>query len=122
MPRPVHFDMSLEDPERGVAFYRDVFGWQVQKWEGPMEYWLVMTGEGEPGIDGGFARRTPDMQAGTMLTIGVPNVDETMESIRRHGGQTLSNKMAIPGVGWHALCQDTEGNMFGVMEADEGAR
>ncbi len=25
-------------------------------------------------------------------------------------------KMKIPGVGFHAYCQDTEGNIFGIME------
>jgi len=31
-------------------------------------------------------------------------------------------KDAIPGVGWFAYCKDTEGNMFGIMEADESAK
>ena len=30
--------------------------------------------------------------------------------------------MAIPGIGWLAYCLDTEGNTFGVMEADEKAK
>jgi predicted enzyme related to lactoylglutathione lyase len=30
--------------------------------------------------------------------------------------------MAIPGMGWFALCMDTEGNKFGIMEEDANAR
>ena len=58
MPRVVHFDISVDDPERAIKFYTEVFGWKVQKWEGPMDYWLITTGDpGEPGIDGGLAKR-----------------------------------------------------------------
>lgn len=30
-------------------------------------------------------------------------------------------KTAIPGIGYHAYCQDTEGNVFGIMEEDPSA-
>jgi predicted enzyme related to lactoylglutathione lyase len=29
--------------------------------------------------------------------------------------------MPIPGVGWLAYCKDTEGNIFGLMQADPKA-
>ena len=58
MSRVVHFDLSADDPRRATAFYRDVFGWQIERWEGPSEYWLVRTGDAaHPGITGGIARR-----------------------------------------------------------------
>jgi len=31
-------------------------------------------------------------------------------------------KTAIPGVGHFAYCEDTEGNLFGVMQADKNAK
>ena len=52
MKRIVHFDISADDPERAIKFYTNVFGWSIQKWDGPMDYWLVTTGpKDEPGID-----------------------------------------------------------------------
>lgn len=27
-------------------------------------------------------------------------------------------KTPVPGIGWFATCQDTEGNVFGIMESD----
>jgi len=60
MPRVIHFEIPADDPARAVKFYADVFGWQSQKWDGPMEYWLVATGKAPaPGIDGGILRRQP---------------------------------------------------------------
>jgi hypothetical protein len=29
---------------------------------------------------------------------------------------------AIPGVGWQAYCKDTEGNLFGIHQADTNAK
>jgi uncharacterized protein len=31
-------------------------------------------------------------------------------------------KTAIPGVGYLAYCSDTEGNVFGLMQADKNAK
>ncbi len=45
MPRPVHFEISADDPERALHFYQAVFGWKSQKWDGPQDYWLISTGE-----------------------------------------------------------------------------
>jgi predicted enzyme related to lactoylglutathione lyase len=31
-------------------------------------------------------------------------------------------KMPIPGMGWLAYCKDSEGNIFGMMQADPSAK
>jgi len=57
MPRVIHFEIPADDPARAVKFYEAVFGWKIEKWNGPMDYWLAMTGEQEqPGIDGAITR------------------------------------------------------------------
>jgi len=53
--RVVHFELAADDPDRCAQFYAAAFGWKIEKWGGPTDYWLVTTGEpGEPGIDGGI--------------------------------------------------------------------
>jgi uncharacterized protein len=42
-------------------------------------------------------------------------------SVGKNGGKTVVPKMPIPGVGYLAYCSDTEGNIFGVMQADAKA-
>ena len=57
MPRVVHFEIHATDPERAVKFYTTAFGWEMHKWEGPAEYWLIRTGPADQrGIDGGAPR------------------------------------------------------------------
>jgi predicted enzyme related to lactoylglutathione lyase len=118
MLRVSHFELPAEDPDRLVEFVKKVFGWDVRKWDGPMDYWLVMTGpEGTPGIDGGIARRG-DESPGVVPSIDVPDIDEYVRRIEEAGGTIIAPKMAVPGVGWLAYFKDTEGNTFGIMEED----
>ena len=57
MPRPIHFEIHAENPERAMQFYRTLFGWEFTQWAG-QPYWLVKTGEkSTPGIDGGLLPR-----------------------------------------------------------------
>ncbi|MFZ0183401.1 MAG: VOC family protein [Nitrosotalea sp.] len=122
MPRITHFDIPSDDPERAQKFYSEVFGWKFDKWDGPMEYWMVKTGENnEPGINGGLARRLPG-QISITNTIEVPSLDEYTSKIASKGGQVLLPKMPILGVGYFATCMDTEGNIFGMIQMDKSAK
>lgn len=120
MPRVSWFDIPADDIDRAQKFYRDVFDWKFNKWDGPMEYYMVDTGKEEPGINGGLAKRMPG-QMGITNTITVPSVDEFAKKIADNGGQLITQKMPIPGIGWFAQCTDTEGNVFGIIEMDEKA-
>ena len=120
MLRVTHFELPADDPERAVAFYEKVFGWKINKWQGPMDYWLVTTGEGAAGIDGAIMRR--ESVTGTTNTVDVPSVDEFSQKVVAAGGKVVVPKMAIPGVGYHAYCADTEGNLFGILQPDPKAK
>ncbi len=122
MLRVTHFEINVDDPERAIKFYTDAFGWEIKKWEGPMDYWLIMTGpKDQPGIDGGLMKREHP-GASTTNTIDVPSVDEFIAKITEAGGKIVAPKQSIPGVGYFAYCQDTEGNTFGIMEEDTSAK
>lgn len=121
MSRVVHFEVAADDPERASKFYTDAFGWKIQKWGGPESYWMIDTGEGEPGINGGIAKRTKPGE-GTNTVIGVESLDTALGKVKTAGGKVVDPKHAVPGVGWLAYCTDTEGNEFGIMEPDESAK
>lgn len=121
MPRIIHFDITVPDMERASRFYEEAFGWKIQKWDGPMEYWLVVTGDdSEPGINGGLSKGEPNLKNGE-LTLDVKSVDEMVGRVTDAGGLVTREKSAIPGVGWLVAVQDTEGNVFGLMEDDPSA-
>jgi predicted enzyme related to lactoylglutathione lyase len=121
MPRVIRFEWGADEPERAVRFYSGVFGWAIERMNGVPDYWLVSTGTApQPGIDGGLGKRNPVVPI-NIWTIDVSSVDEYLKRIVEHGGKDLSGKIAIVGVGYHAYCEDTEGNVFSIIELDERA-
>src|SRR5713226_8820144 len=99
MSRVIHFEIPARDPERAATFYRKTFGWKIEKWPGPMEYWMVTTGaEGTRGINGGLMRNTSVKT--TTNTIGVESVDDAVAAVTKAGGKLIMPKTPIPTVGY----------------------
>jgi len=126
MSRVIHFEIQADNPERAVRFYSDIFGWQANNLGGPSDYWLLKTGpDGEPGIDGAILKRPTPINGDSVLafvcTISSTNIDSDIAAVIAHGGTIALLKMAVPHVGWLVYCKDTEGNTFGIMQADPEA-
>jgi uncharacterized protein len=121
MNRPVHFEIPAEDPERAIHFYEKVFGWKFERWNGPMEYWTIWTGESQPGINGGLMTRRDPAQP-CVNTMDVADLDAKTTVIEAAGGLCVVPKMPIPGVRWLAYFKDTEGHIFGAMQADAAVK
>ena len=120
--RVVHFELNVKNIEKTKEFYENVFNWDIEKWKGPMEYWLVMTGdEKKPGIDGGIGK-VEDDQPSVINTIDVKDIDDVVKKIKKNGGKIITPKHAVPGVGWLAYFKDTEGLIFGIMQEDLNAK
>ncbi len=117
MSKVIHFELNAQDVSRAVEFYRNAFGWEISEWAGGPEYYLIKAGPGdEPGIDGAIIP-APGKGPMTVVTIGVENIEESLERLRRAGGQTLSSEIQdIPGIGRFAYCLDTEGNQIGLLQ------
>ena len=124
MSRVVHFEIYTNDPEAVRPFYEDVFGWKINKFEGgPVEYWVVTTGDDkEPGINGGLTRPRQGQSPGTLNTIAVSSLEQTIKEIEKCGGRICVPKMTIPKVGWLAYAQDPAANVFGILQPDTNAK
>lgn len=120
MTRVVHFELMAEDPARAIDFYRQVFGWEIKKWDGPEDYWLITSGpEEQPGINGAIGKSRGEPL--TVNTVEVESVDEFAEKVIQHGGTVVVPKMAVPEVGYVVYCKDTEGIVFGLFQSDSSA-
>src|SRR2546430_12328838 len=111
MQRVIHFEIYTEDPEAVQPFYRDVFGWKFKKFEGgPIDYWLVTTGDDkDPGINGGLARPREGQSPGTINTIAVPSLDQSIKKIEQRGGRGFGPKMGVAHNCWVALPRESAG-------------
>ena len=133
MPTIVHFEIPADDVERAKKFYRNLFGWKMEKWPGTdgssssnMEYWMISTTDSKgnkASIGGGMTKRQ-DHQHHQHITnfIDVDSVDEYSSKIEKLGGRVVVSKMAVPGMGYFATCHDTENNSFGIWESNESAK
>jgi len=128
VPRPIHFEIHAENPQRAIAFYTALFGWTFTQW-GDQPYWLAATGDkSTPGIDGGLLPRQGAAPANMaainafVCTVDVADVDAYSKRVVELGGSIALAKMPIPTVGWLAYGKDTEGNLFGMMAMDVAAK
>lgn len=132
----VHFEISSDDIERAKNFYHDLFGWKIEKWAGtddrqltsaatgqPMEYWMVTTTDdkGNKALGGGMMKRVQSEQQITNY-INIRSVDEYSEKVEKLGGRVVAPKHAVPGMGYFAICLDTENNCFAIWESNETAK
>ena len=141
----VHFEIPADDPERAAAFYRELFGWEIQKWGGAeggdgksgsdggqsggggMEYWMVSTvptdEQGRPtraGVNGGMMRRQHPGHA-PVNYISVENVDEFAKKAQGLGAEVVVPKTPVQGMSWFIWLKDPEANVFGLWETDMAA-
>jgi len=122
MPTIVHFDVAAEDPERAKKFYAALFGWKFESYPA-MQYNIITTAnlDGTPGVGGGLGKLMVPSQRITNY-FGVASIDAAMKQVKSLGGNVVTEKMAVPAMGYLANCTDTEGNPFGLWEADTNAR
>lgn len=118
MATVVHFEIPAEDVERARGFYQGLFDWQIEALPGG-DYWMITT-SGEKAVGGGMTQRRDPRQAITNY-IDVPSVDDSAAKVVALGGQVVVPKMAVRGMGYFAVCLDTENNHFGLWEDDPDA-
>lgn len=117
--RVVHFEIPCNEPERTMEFFRQTFGWKFDRF-GEEEYWSVITGEGEGGINGGLMKKR-DPQQPLVNVIDVKDLDRSVMDIEKNGGTIVVPRMPIAGVGWVAYFKDPDGNIHGVYQNDPSA-
>ena len=133
MPIIVHFQIPADDIERSRKFYNDLFGWKFEKFPPrpgseampeEMEYWLISTvhNKGNKAVGGGMMKRQLPQQQGITNYFDVKSVQEYSAKVEKLGGKVITPKTPIPGMGYFAVCTDTENNGFGIFESDETAK
>jgi predicted enzyme related to lactoylglutathione lyase len=117
----VWFEVPADRPERAKTFYSKLFGWKIKKFPGMGDYWHIDTGGPDATPDGGMYPRKTPQQAITNY-VAVPSVDAASAKVTKLGGKICMAKTPVPGMGFFAICQDTEDNTFAIWERSGGAK
>jgi predicted enzyme related to lactoylglutathione lyase len=109
-----HIEFPADDPQRAMAFYTAVAGWEFSAMEGMPDYWVFRSGE---GYGGGIGKRGVSVGQVVRDYIEVSSIDDAIAGAERTGGTVKEPKQEIPGMGWFAVLNDPEGNEVGLFQS-----
>jgi uncharacterized protein len=113
------FDIYVNDMNRAVAFYENVLQQKLEKIGDPtgetqmMSFGADMKSYGASGALVKSAHARPGV-GGTMVYFSVEDCAVEQSRVVAAGGKVVRPKFSIGEFGWVTLCEDTEGNMFGL--------
>jgi predicted enzyme related to lactoylglutathione lyase len=82
----------------------------------------TMDDKGNKALTGGMMKREMPEQQGITNYIDVKSVDAYSAKVAQLGGQVRMSKASVPGLGYFAICTDTENNGFAIWETDSAAK
>ena len=59
----------------------------------------------------------PDDATGPVLVMEVGSVEDALARAQAAGGEVVRPKTEVPGMGWYAYVDDTQGNVVGMWES-----
>ena len=118
----IHFEIPAADAEKLKRFYAGLFGWKIERFPGPMEYWMIQTVPTDdkgmplrPGVNGGMVKKEHPEQK-PVNYISVDNIGESIKKVKQLGGKIVTPKQEVPNVGWIATAADPEGNQIALLQ------
>ncbi|MEM0944496.1 MAG: VOC family protein [Pseudomonadota bacterium] len=121
MANPVfHFEIPVSDMDRAVAFYAEVFGFELrrQRVDG-YEMAFFPRNDQSHGASGALAKGDvyKPSREGTLIYFDVAEIDAVLARAEALGAQILYPKTNLGEAGYVAEIEDSEGNRIGLTEA-----
>ena len=113
------FDVYVSDMQRAVTFYENVLQTKLEQIGDPTGETQMMafpTDMGTYGAGGALVKANHAQPGigGTMVYFSVEDSSIQAARVASAGGIVIRPKFAIGEFGWVSICQDTEGNLFGL--------
>jgi predicted enzyme related to lactoylglutathione lyase len=113
------FDIYVTDMPRAVTFYESVLQQTLEQIGDPTGEAQMMGfptdmaiyGAGGALVKSNYARPGP---GGTLVYFSVDDCANEAQRVVPAGGKVVRPKFSIGEFGWVAVCEDTEGNLFGL--------
>lgn len=113
------FDIYVSDMTRAVTFYEHVLQQTLEPIGDPTGETQMMAFPTDMGLYGAGGALVKSSHArpgsgGSLVYFGVEDCAQEQSRVAAAGGQVLRPKFSIGEFGFVTLCQDTEGNHFGL--------
>jgi hypothetical protein len=112
------FEIPADKLEALQNFYNGLFGWTFERMPGPMEYYTITTGSGEP--NGGMLQRQHPQHT-PINYIMVEILEGALKKAEELGAAVIVPRTAVPAMGWFAVLMDPQNNPFGLWQDDTKA-
>ncbi len=114
-------ELSTTDQKAGVAFFRELFSWDVNEQPmGPGETYSMFMMRGKE-VAAGYGMRAEERQSGAPshwnLYVTVANADETVKRAEDLGAKVLAPPFDVMDAGRIGILQDPTGAVFYVWQA-----
>lgn len=113
------FDIYVNDMSRAVTFYESVLQRKLEPIGDPTGETRMMGFPSNMGVYGAGGALVKTSHArpgagGTLVYFSVADCAKEASRVVPAGGKVLRPKFSIGEFGWVAVCEDTEGNLFGL--------
>lgn len=114
---PCWVDLGADDVGKACAFYRALFGWDIEP--GPPEAGGYAIGQQNGRAVAGVGPKQGPAGTPSVWTtyLAASNADETAAKIKAAGGQILMEPIDVMDVGRMAVASDPAGAVFGIWQA-----
>lgn len=113
----VHFEILGRDGPSLVAFYRDLFGWELRDatMEGYRTYAFLPSPD--QGIGGGVGQLESNEDPFVTIYVEVADPKSLLEEAVTRGARVVLAPTDVPGVGQIARFRDAQGNVVGLVRS-----
>jgi predicted enzyme related to lactoylglutathione lyase len=113
------FDIYVSDMQRAVAFYEGVLQQKLEPIGDPTGETQMMSFPTDMSVYGAGGALVKSSHArpgvgGTLVYFSVDDCTLQQSRVVSAGGKVVRPKFSIGEFGWVSLCEDTEGNRFGL--------
>lgn len=111
-------ELATSDLKAGLDFYQKMFGWEKREEHdmGPLGMYVLWSQPGTPFPLGGAFTRPPQMPVSAwILYVRTSDIDASLASVKKAGGQVLMGPMEVPGGDRVAQCLDPNGAVFALQ-------
>lgn len=112
----VHIEIPADDTAKSREFWGSLFGWTFEGFPGPSEYHMTSIAEQQ----GAAITNADPGKRGTRSYFDVDDINASSARVKELGG-SAADAMAVPRMGWFAICSDPHGNEFGLWQTDPTA-
>jgi predicted enzyme related to lactoylglutathione lyase len=116
----VHFEIPVTDLERAIAFYKAVFGYELERADvDGYDMAFFPRTDGKPGASGALAKGDiyRPSHDGPVIYFDVPDIDAAVARATARGVPVLYAKKDIGEAGFVAEIEDSEGNRIALSQA-----